>query len=110
MPLYLDQKTGRAVTGRVRHLTLAGLGRILVGILSLVMLNGVGYVANQVQTPEALHGLVKLMSIFPAVFGILAILILVLFYPLNEAKMDQIANDLKARRAALGESPASVGA
>jgi len=109
---YAEWKTGRRATGLIFSASIFSqkFGWGWGGGLSLVMLNGVGFVANQVQTPEALHGLVKLMSIFPAVFGILAILILVLFYPLNEAKMDQIANDLKARRAALGESPASVGA
>jgi len=32
--------------------------------------------------------------------GILAILILLFFYPLNETRMLQISTDLKARRAA----------
>jgi GPH family glycoside/pentoside/hexuronide:cation symporter len=77
------------------------------GGLSLIMLNGVGFVANQVQTPEALHGLVKLMSIFPAACGVLAILIFLIFYPLNETKIAQIAADLKARREAAGAGPAS---
>ncbi len=39
----------------------------------------------------------------PAALGVLSIMIL-LFYPLNETKVSQIEADLKARRAALGES------
>jgi Na+/melibiose symporter-like transporter len=35
-------------------------------------------------------------------------LILVIFYPLNEAKIERVSADLKARRAAAGESTASV--
>jgi GPH family glycoside/pentoside/hexuronide:cation symporter len=99
---YAEWKTGRRATGLVFSASIFsqkqgwgwGAG------LSLIMLNGVGFVANQAQTAGALNGLVKLMSIFPAVFGVLAILILVLLYPLNETKMAQIAADLKTRRAA----------
>jgi GPH family glycoside/pentoside/hexuronide:cation symporter len=106
---YAEWKTGRRATGLIFSASIFSqkFGWGWGGGLSLIMLNGVGFVANQVQTPDALHGLVKLMSIFPAVFGILAILILVIFYPLNEAKMAQIAIDLKTRRAAEGNSPAA---
>jgi Na+/melibiose symporter-like transporter len=69
--------------------------------VALALMQSVGFIANTVQTPESLHALVKLMSIFPSVFGILSI-VLVLFYPLNEVKMSQIAADLKVRRAADG--------
>lgn len=99
---YAEWKTGRRATGLVFSASIFSqkFGWGWGGGLSLIMLNGVGFVANQVQTPAALNGLVKLMSIFPAAFGILAILILVIFYPLNETKMAQIAADLKTRRAA----------
>ncbi|HEX2854377.1 MAG TPA: MFS transporter [Opitutaceae bacterium] len=103
---YAEWKTGRRATGLIFSASIFSqkFGWGWGGGLSLIMLNGVGFVANQVQTPEALHGLVKLMSIFPAAAGLLAILILVIFYPLNEAKMSQIATDLKARRAAEGSA------
>jgi Na+/melibiose symporter-like transporter len=39
--------------------------------------------------------------------GVLAVLILVLFYPLNEAKMAEISTELKTRRDAEGASPAA---
>ena len=74
------------------------------GAISLIMLNTVGFVANQAQTPETLQGLVRLMSLYPAAFGVLAVLILVILYPLNEAKMSQIATDLKTRREAEGNA------
>ncbi len=105
---YAEWKTGRRATGLVFSASIFSqkFGWGWGGGLSLIMLNGVGFVANQVQSPAALNGLVKLMSIFPAVFGILAILILVIFYPLNETKMAQIATDLKSRREAEGNAPA----
>jgi glycoside/pentoside/hexuronide:cation symporter, GPH family len=108
---YAEWKTGRRATGLVFSASIFSqkFGWGWGGGLSLIMLNGVGFVANQVQTPAALDGLVKLMSIFPAAFGILSILILVIFYPLNETKMAQISADLKTRRAAeepTGATPA----
>lgn len=105
---YAEWKTGRRATGLIFSASIFSqkFGWGWGGGLSLIMLNGVGFVANQVQTPEALHGLVQLMSIFPAVCGVLAILIFVIFYPLNEAKLTQIAIDLKARREAEGNAPA----
>jgi GPH family glycoside/pentoside/hexuronide:cation symporter len=105
---YAEWKTGRRATGLVFSASIFSqkFGWGWGGGLSLIMLNGVGFVANQVQTPDALHGLVKLMSIFPAACGVLSILILVIFYPLNETKVAQIAADLKSRRAAEGAAPA----
>jgi len=99
---YAEWKTGRRATGLVFSASIFAqkFGWGWGGGLGLILLNGVGFVANQAQTPEALQGLVRLMSILPAACGILAILILVIFYPLNEAKMSQIAADLKARRSA----------
>jgi len=99
---YAEWKTGRRATGLIFSASIFAqkFGWGWGGGLGLILLNSVGFVANQAQTPEALHGLVKLMSTLPAACGILAILILVIFYPLNEARMTEIAADLKARRAA----------
>jgi glycoside/pentoside/hexuronide:cation symporter, GPH family len=102
---YAEWKTGRRATGLVFSASIFAqkFGWGWGGSLSLFMLGSVGFIANQAQTPETLRGLVRLMSLYPAGFGILAVLILVLFYPLNEAKMTQISADLKARRE--GEAP-----
>lgn len=105
---YAEWKTGRRATGLVFSASIfaqkQGWG-IGAGI-ALALLSFVGFVANQVQTPAAISGLVKLMSIYPALCGVVALAILLLFYPLNEAKMTQISNDLKARRAADAEPSA----
>jgi GPH family glycoside/pentoside/hexuronide:cation symporter len=69
-------------------------------------MGSLGFVANQAQTPGSLHGLVELMSIFPAALGILALLLLVFLYPLNERRMSEIAAELKIRRAADAASTA----
>jgi GPH family glycoside/pentoside/hexuronide:cation symporter len=65
-------------------------------------MSSVGFRANVDQTPDTLHGLRLLMSLIPAAVGIVSI-ILVAFYPLNEARMSKIETELKARRA--GEAP-----
>lgn len=97
---YAEWKTGRRATGLIFSASIFAqkFGWGWGGGLSLIMLNTVGFVANQVQTADALHGLVNLMSLYPAAMGVFALLILLIFYPLNEAKVAQIAADLKARR------------
>jgi GPH family glycoside/pentoside/hexuronide:cation symporter len=103
---YAEWKTGRRATGLVFSASIFATkqGWGVSGGFTLILMSGLGFVANQVQTPGSLHGLVELMSIFPAALGILSLLLLMIFYPLNEAKVEQISSDLKARRAAIGEA------
>jgi GPH family glycoside/pentoside/hexuronide:cation symporter len=100
---YAEWKRGRRATGLIFSASIFSQkqGWAIGAWVALALMQSVGFIANTVQTPESLHALVKLMSIFPSVFGILSI-VLVLFYPLNEVKMSQIAADLKVRRAADG--------
>jgi GPH family glycoside/pentoside/hexuronide:cation symporter len=56
-------------------------------------------VRNAVQTPRALLGITLAFSIAPAFFALLKAGAL-LVYPLNQARVDQIEQDLAARRAA----------
>jgi GPH family glycoside/pentoside/hexuronide:cation symporter len=97
---YAEWKSGRRATGLVFSASIFATkqGWGIAGGFSLLLLHAVGFVANQVQTPAAQEGLVKLMSIFPSAIGILSLAILVLFYPLNEKRMSEIASDLKGRR------------
>ncbi|MBK9989708.1 MAG: hypothetical protein IPP19_02950 [Verrucomicrobia bacterium] len=44
------------------------------------------------------------MSLIPAGIGIVSVIILVVFYPLSEAKVAQISAELKSRRAAAAEN------
>jgi len=106
---YAEWKTGRRATGLVFSASIFAqkFGWGWGGAIALLVMNHVGFVANQAQTPEMLQGLVGLMSLYPAVMGILAVLILVVLYPLNETKMSQIGADLNARRAAENSAPAA---
>ncbi len=98
---YAEWKKGRRATGLVFSASIFATkqGWGIAGGFSLLLLNSVGYIANKVQTPEALSGLVRLMSLYPAAIGILSLGILIVFYPLNERRMSEIAEDLKKRRA-----------
>jgi GPH family glycoside/pentoside/hexuronide:cation symporter len=94
-----EWKRGRRATGLVFSASLfaQSWGWAMGAWIALTILQADGYVANVDQVPGTLHGLVQLMSVIPAGIGILSLLLL-LFYPLNEARMSQIAVDLKTRR------------
>jgi GPH family glycoside/pentoside/hexuronide:cation symporter len=98
---YGEWKGGRRATGLVFSASLfaQSWGWAMGAWIALTILQADGYVANVDQLPGTLHGLVQLMSVIPAGIGILSLLLLLL-YPLNEARMSQIAADLKTRRAA----------
>jgi GPH family glycoside/pentoside/hexuronide:cation symporter len=97
---YAEWKKGRRSTGLVFAASIFSQkqGGAIGAWLSLALMQSVGFVANAVQTPRSLHGLVLLMSVLPALIGLLS-LFSVLFYPLTEEKMAQIASDLGQRRA-----------
>jgi glycoside/pentoside/hexuronide:cation symporter, GPH family len=99
---YAEWKTGRRATGLIFSASIFATkqGWGLSGGFTLFLMSGLGFVANQAQTAGSLHGLVELMSIFPAALGILSLLLVSFLYPLNEKKMSEIAADLKVRRAA----------
>jgi glycoside/pentoside/hexuronide:cation symporter, GPH family len=99
---YAEWKTGRRATGLVFSASIFAQkqGWGVSGGLTGILLGTLGFVANQAQTAPALHGLVSLMSIYPAILGVLSLLLIVFLYPLNETKMSEIAADLKSRRAA----------
>jgi len=100
---YAEWKKGRRATGLVFSASIFSQkqGWAIGAWVSLGLMASVGFVANQTQTAETLHGLLLLMSLIPAALGIVSIII-VLFYPLSEAKVSQIAAELKTRRATAG--------
>jgi GPH family glycoside/pentoside/hexuronide:cation symporter len=97
---YAEWKRGRRATGLIFSASIFSQkqGWAIGAWVALAIMQALGFVANAAQTPRSLHGLVLLMSVLPAVFAGLA-LIFVLFYPLSEARMSQIASDLRGRRA-----------
>ncbi len=99
---YSEWKNGRRATGLVMSASLFALklGLTLGGAIVGWILAYYGFEANQVQTPETMDGIVLLLSIYPAIFGILGG-ILMIFYPLTNKLMIKIEEDLIARRVEL---------
>jgi GPH family glycoside/pentoside/hexuronide:cation symporter len=104
---YAEWKNGRRATGLIFSASIFAQkeGWGLSGGFSLLLLGKLGFVANQAQTPEAIGGLVKLMSVYPSILGVLCLILIGVLYPLNEKRMAVIAADLKTRRAADAASP-----
>lgn len=96
---YAEWKTGRRATGLIMSASSLAqkLGWTMGGIIGGTLLAAFGYVANQTQTPKALHGILLMASWIPAAGALLAS-IAVFVYPLNDQRMKQITADLTARR------------
>ena len=97
---YGEWKTGRRTTGLVFSASSMGqkLAWAFGGFFAFQLLSSVGFHANVVPSAAVQDSLVLLMSLAPAVLGLVSIGIF-LFYPLNGLRVAEIAADLKARRA-----------
>ena len=98
---YGEWKFGRRATGLIMAASLFALklGLTLGGAAVGWILGAYGFQAGELQSPEAMSGIRLLMSIYPAIFGIIGGLIM-FFYPLNDRKMIEIEQELTTRRAA----------
>lgn len=98
---YGEWKFGRRATGLIFSATVfaqkvgLALGSATIGWL----LAYVGFTANAVQTPRAVHGIVLLFSLLPGVLALLAGLA-IWFYRLDEPQVKQMERELAARRPA----------
>ncbi len=97
---YGEWKNGRRATGLVMAASLFALklGLTLGGAFVGWTLAYYGFVSQAAQTDETIIGIRLLMSVYPAIFGIIGGLIM-LFYPLTNKMMEKIEEDLTARRA-----------
>jgi len=96
---YSEWKNNRRATGLVfSAATFAQkMGIAIGGALAGWLLAWFGFQANVTQTPEALTGIRLMMSIIPAVAGLLAV-VAVFFYELDDKLMEKIEADLTARK------------
>lgn len=96
---FSEWKTGRRATGLV--MAVASFGRktgwAIGGALGGFVLALFGYVANEAQSPETVHGIRLMLTWIPATAGLTAAAVLLL-YPLNERKVQEITRDLQASR------------
>jgi GPH family glycoside/pentoside/hexuronide:cation symporter len=96
---YSEWKTGRRATALIMAASLFALklGIALAGTFQAWVLKVYGYMPDVVQSATALDGIKLLMSVFPAIAGIIGVAFMV-FYPLNNKMMVKIEQDLNARR------------
>jgi GPH family glycoside/pentoside/hexuronide:cation symporter len=110
---YNEWKTGRRSTGLMMAASLfflkfglalgaAAIGWILdaygyVSKITMETAEGIVEVAPEIQSPEAIKGIVLLNSIYPAIFTLLGVAAMI-FYPLSSRKMLEIETDLIERR------------
>jgi glycoside/pentoside/hexuronide:cation symporter, GPH family len=97
---YGEWKNGRRATGLVMAASLFALkfGLTLGGAFVGWILGYYGFVPGVAQSPETITGIRLLMSLYPAIFGIIGGAIMIV-YPLTNTKMIKIEEELTARRA-----------
>jgi glycoside/pentoside/hexuronide:cation symporter, GPH family len=96
---YGEWKRGRRSTALVMAASLFALkvGVAVGGAALAWVLGAYGFAANQEQTARGLAGIRLVTSVYPAVFAVLA-MVLMLFYPLNKSKLARVESDLIERR------------
>lgn len=96
---YSEWRTGRRATALVMAASLFALklGVALGGAFQAWILASYGYVPNVEQTERAIQGIRLSISLYPALFALIGA-ILMMFYPLNKARIEKIEADLIERR------------
>lgn len=105
---YAEWKTGRRATGLIFSASIMSnkLGWAFGSMIAAFILASTGFVANVTQNVGTLFGLKAMMSVIPVVAGIIALVILVFFYKLDEKTMKTVQADLSQRRIDSGQTNA----
>nr|WP_045762112.1 MFS transporter [Xanthomonas albilineans] len=101
---YTEWKTGRRATAMTFSAATFSqkLGAALASACIAWMLAAMGYVANQVQSDASQRGIALLLTVIPGAIALLAAWTM-RFYPLDDAALRRIQDDLAARKRAAGE-------
>jgi len=96
---YSEWKKGRRATGLVMSASLFALklGIALGAAANAWILAAYGYQPNIEQTAKGLLGIRMVMSVYPAIFAIIG-MVLMFFYPLKKQLMMQVETELVERR------------
>jgi glycoside/pentoside/hexuronide:cation symporter, GPH family len=103
---YSEWKTGRRATGLVFSASIMSnkLGWAIGSMVAAFILDKTGFVANVVQNANVLTGLKAMMSVIPVGVGVIALIILMFFYKLDEKTMEKVKAELDEKRKASGEA------
>jgi GPH family glycoside/pentoside/hexuronide:cation symporter len=107
---YSEWKTGRRATGLVFSASIMSnkLGWAVGSMIAGLVLAMTGFVANVAQNIDVLNGLKAMMSVIPVAIGVVALIILMFFYKLDDSTMAKVKADLEDRRKASGQTPATA--
>jgi glycoside/pentoside/hexuronide:cation symporter, GPH family len=107
---YSEWKTGRRATGLVFSASIMSnkLGWAIGMMIAAFILAMTGFVANVAQNIDVLNGLKAMMSVIPVGIGVVALIILMFFYKLDETTMKQVKAELDERRKASGQGVATA--
>jgi GPH family glycoside/pentoside/hexuronide:cation symporter len=105
---HSEWKTGRRATGLVFSASIMSnkMGWAVGSMVAGLILASTGFVANIAQNVNVLNGLKAMMSVIPLAAGIIALILLIFFYKLDEPIMKQVKADLEERRKKSGEGTA----
>jgi GPH family glycoside/pentoside/hexuronide:cation symporter len=100
---YGEWQSGRRTTALVFSASTMSqkIGWALAAFIALHLMSFAGFQANVVPTTEVKDSIVLLMSMMPAAVGVLSILIF-LFYPLTDKRVNEINEELRLRRLKAG--------
>jgi GPH family glycoside/pentoside/hexuronide:cation symporter len=84
------------------------LGWAVGSMIAAFILDKTGFVANVAQNINVLNGLKAMMSVIPVGIGVVALIILMFFYKLDETTMKQVKTELEERRKASGQAAATA--
>jgi GPH family glycoside/pentoside/hexuronide:cation symporter len=84
------------------------LGWAVGSMIAGFVLAATGYVANQVQNLGVQSGIKAMMSIIPMGIGLVALVILMFFYKLDDKTMAKVKTALEERRKASGQNAATA--
>lgn len=107
---YSEWKTGRRATGLVFSASIMSnkIGWAIGSMVAAFILDQTGFVANIVQNIDVQNGLKSMMSIIPVGVGVVALILLMFFYKLDETTMAKVKADLDLKRKESGEQAASA--
>jgi GPH family glycoside/pentoside/hexuronide:cation symporter len=102
---YSEWKTGRRATGLVFSASIMSnkFGWVMGSMIAGLILSWTGFLPNTTQNIDVQNGLKSMMSIIPAIAGIVGLFILIFFYKLDESTMKKVKEDLDKRRIASGD-------
>ncbi len=102
---YSEWKTGRRATGLVFSASIMSnkLGWAIGSMIAGLILAWTGFQAHTIQNLDVQNGLKLMMSIIPVITGLVALLILILFYKIDEPTLKKVKADLEQRRVTGGD-------